>query len=138
VGHASVDFAHQLKRLHQAQFRLEQPRSKDIPHFSRRRYEIVKIILVEAMGPPMLWILTAGCTRNPASSNRSGAMRVRKFRVLPVVDEEHRIKGIITIKDAFEAVFPEMKRKPEVASPAAIGGRSPTVEGKRMFFPEFP
>jgi magnesium transporter len=35
------------------------------------------------------------------------------FNVIPVVDEANRMKGIITMKDAFEAVFPEIRREAE-------------------------
>ena len=35
------------------------------------------------------------------------------FMVVPVVDEENRIAGIITIKDALESVFPEIREETE-------------------------
>jgi magnesium transporter len=35
------------------------------------------------------------------------------FGVVPVVDKQNKIQGIITMKDAFEAVFPQMKTKTE-------------------------
>jgi len=35
------------------------------------------------------------------------------FTVVPVVDRQNKMHGIITIKDAFEAVFPEMKEEIE-------------------------
>jgi len=35
------------------------------------------------------------------------------FRALPVVDEEERIRGIISMRDALESIFPEMKQASE-------------------------
>lgn len=35
------------------------------------------------------------------------------FRALPVVDEEERVQGIISMRDALESVFPEMKQAAE-------------------------
>ncbi|MBU2613963.1 MAG: CBS domain-containing protein [Elusimicrobia bacterium] len=36
------------------------------------------------------------------------------FNVLPVVDKQNKLKGIITIKDALEAAYPEIKEDAEV------------------------
>jgi predicted transcriptional regulator len=33
--------------------------------------------------------------------------------VVPVVDKQNKIKGIITMKDAMESVYPEMREKLE-------------------------
>jgi magnesium transporter len=38
------------------------------------------------------------------------------FTVVPVVDAEERLVGTITMKDAFEAVFPEIRAKREESS----------------------
>jgi magnesium transporter len=35
------------------------------------------------------------------------------FTVVPVVDDHNHILGIISMKDALEAVFPEMKEEAE-------------------------
>lgn len=35
------------------------------------------------------------------------------FHTLPVIDEENKIQGIITLKDAFEEVFPEIRKEKE-------------------------
>jgi len=35
------------------------------------------------------------------------------FIAIPVVDDDDRIQGIITSRDAFESVFPEMKQESE-------------------------
>ena len=35
------------------------------------------------------------------------------FTVVPVVDKQNKMQGIITIKDALEAVFPEIKEEIE-------------------------
>ncbi|HTY44558.1 MAG TPA: CBS domain-containing protein [Patescibacteria group bacterium] len=37
------------------------------------------------------------------------------FGVVPVVDKQNKLQGIITMKDAFEAVFPQIKTKTEEA-----------------------
>lgn len=38
------------------------------------------------------------------------------FNVVPVVDEQNKIKGIITMKDAFRSVFDEIKKEAEESS----------------------
>jgi magnesium transporter len=35
------------------------------------------------------------------------------FVAIPVVDDENRLQGIITSRDALESVFPEMKEESE-------------------------
>jgi magnesium transporter len=35
------------------------------------------------------------------------------FYIVPVVDKHNKIKGIITMKDALESIFPEMKEESE-------------------------
>jgi magnesium transporter len=69
-------------------------------------------LLMAQPATPLLELMRENIVKVDVEENVKNVARVffkYNFSVVPVVDDANRLLGIISMKDALEAIFPEMK-----------------------------